>query len=189
MIEIARQYGVDYFDGDRSFGYGGYSYDGRWVQVAADIIKHFELSQGDRVLDVGCAKGFLVKDLVDLGIDAYGVDISEYALKECHRDVVGRLHLGSAESLPFPDNSFSAVVSINTLHNLPRSRCGIALKEIQRLSAGRAFVQVDSFLTAEQKAIFEEWVLTAEFYGYPNEWIQLFQEVGYEGDWSWTIIQ
>ena len=49
-------YGKEYFDGPREYGYGGYKYDGRWINVAKDIIKHFNLSKGQKVLDVGCAK-------------------------------------------------------------------------------------------------------------------------------------
>jgi SAM-dependent methyltransferase len=141
------------------------------------------------VLDVGCAKGFLVKDLLALGIDAYGVDVSRYALMHCEPEAIGRLHLGSADSLPFPDRSFAAVLSINTIHNLPRDRCRIALQEMERLAPGKGFVQVDSYRTPEQKEIFESWVLTAEFHDYPEGWKALFAEAGYTGDWYWTIIE
>jgi hypothetical protein len=61
--------------------------------------------------------------------------------------------------------------------------------EIQRLSAGRAFVRVDSYRTPEQKAVFESWVLTAEYHDYPSEWIALFEESGYTGDYNWVIIE
>ena len=188
-IRISKKYDEMYFDGPREYGYGGYWYDGRWKPVAHDIVDHFRLKPGDRVLDVGCAKGFLVKDLLALGIDAYGIDISQYALMHCEPEVIGRLHLGSADSLPFPDNSFAAVLSINTIHNLSRERCKIALQEIQRLAPGTGFVQVDSYRTPEQKEIFESWVLTANFYDYPAGWVSLFKEAGYIGDWYWTIIQ
>lgn len=188
-VRIAREYGQDYFDGSRDFGYGGYRYDGRWVPVAADIISHFGLGAGARVLDVGCAKGFLVKDLVAHGIDAFGVDISRYALMNCEPEAVGRLHLGSADDLPFPSGSFDAAISINTLHNFPRAECVTAVRELERMSPGRGFIQVDSYHTPEQKAIFEDWVLTARFHGYPDEWIELFDEAGYTGDWNWTVIQ
>ena len=188
-IRISREYGQMYFDGPREYGYGGYRYDGRWQPVAKDIIDHFGLKPGDRVLDVGCAKGFLVKDLLALGIDAYGVDVSRYALMHCEPEVVGRLQLGSADSLPFPDRSFSAVLSLNTIHNLSRDRCKVALQEIERLAPGKGFVQVDSYRTPEQKAVFESWVLTAEFYDYPEGWRSLFDEAGYTGDWYWTIIE
>ena len=188
-IRISKKYDEMYFDGPREYGYGGYRYDGRWKPVAHDIVDHFGLIPGDRVLDVGCAKGFLVKDLLALGIDAFGIDISQYALMHCEPEVIGRLHLGSADNLPFPDDSFAAVLSINTIHNLSRERCKIALQEIQRLAPGTGFVQVDSYRTPEQKEIFESWVLTANFYDYPAGWVSLFKEAGYIGDWYWTIIE
>lgn len=191
VIRLSKQFGEMYFDGPRAYGYGGYRYDGRWVPVARDIIAHFGLKPGDRVLDIGCAKGFLVKDLLDAmpGLEVFGIDISEYALMHCHPGVVGRLHLGSADNLPFPDGGFDCVLSLDTVHNLPRQRAATALREIQRLSGGRAFVRVDSYRTPEQKAVFESWVLTAEFHDYPDGWIELFGEAGYTGDYCWTIIE
>jgi len=187
-IRVSREYGEMYFDGPREFGYGGFRYDGRWRSVARDIVDHFRLKKGDRLLDVGCAKGFLVKDLLELGIDAYGIDISHYALLHCEPEVVGRLHLGSADSLPFPDNSFNAVTSINTTHNLSRDRALVALREMERLAPGKGYVQVDSYRTPEEKALFESWVLTAMYHDYPDGWIKLFAEAGYTGDWNWTIV-
>ena len=189
IIAESKKYGQMYFDGPRDYGYGGYRYDGRWKSVAVDIIEHFNLAQGSRVLDVGAAKGFLVKELLDLGIDAYGADISEYAVMNCHPDVVGRMHVASADHLCFPDQSFAAVLAIDVIHNLPRQRAAVALREVQRLSNGRAYVRVDSYRTPEEKQVFEGWVLTAEYHGYPQEWLQLFSEAGYSGDYSWTIIQ
>ena len=191
ISRVSKQYGEMYFDGPRDYGYGGYRYDGRWVPVARDIIAHFNLKPGQRVLDIGCAKGFLVKDLLGSlpGLEVFGLDISEYALKNCPPEVVGRLHLGSADHLPFPDDSFDCVICLDTIHNLPRPRAKIALQEIQRLSGGKAFVRVDSYRTPEQKAIFESWVLTAEYHDYPAEWVGLFDEAGYTGDYYWTIIE
>jgi ubiquinone/menaquinone biosynthesis C-methylase UbiE len=123
------------------------------------------------------------------GSNAFGLDISLYALTHCEKEVVGRLHLGSADKLPFPDRSFDCVLSINTVHNLPRPRAVQAMQEIQRVSGGRAFVQVDSYRTPKQKEIFESWVLTAEFHDYPEGWLKLFRESGYTGDYYWTIIE
>ena len=191
VVEISRQYGELYFDGPRDYGYGGYRYDGRWIPVAEDIVRHFGLKPGDRVLDVGCAKGFLVKDLLHVcpGLEAFGLDISTYALMHCEREVIGRLHLGNAVELPFPDGSFQAVLALNTVHNLERPDVIRAVREIQRLAPGRGFIQVDSYRTPEQKATFEEWVLTAKFHDYPEGWLKLFAEAGYTGDYYWTIIE
>jgi ubiquinone/menaquinone biosynthesis C-methylase UbiE len=191
IIAAAREYGELYFDGPREFGYGGYRYDGRWIPVARDIVSHFGLKAGMRVLDVGCAKGFLVKDLMIAcpGLEAYGLDISHYALMNCEKEVVGRLHLGSADALPFPDGSFDCAISLNTVHNFDRSRAIQALSELQRVSGGQGFVQVDSYRTPEQRELFESWVLTARFHDYPTGWISLFQEAGYTGDYFWTIVE
>jgi len=191
VVVISRQYGQMYFDGPREYGYGGYHYDGRWIPVARDIVAHFGLRPGMRVLDVGCAKGFLVKDLLKVcpGLEVFGLDISLYALRNCERGAIGRLCLGNAERLPFPDASFDCVLSLNTVHNFPRPRAIEVVREIERVSSGRAFVQVDSYHTPEQKEIFESWVLTAEFHDYPDGWRLLFKAAGYTGDYFWTIIE
>jgi len=190
-IRVSREYGEMYFDGPREYGYGGYRYDGRWVPIAEDMVAHFGLKPGMRVLDVGAAKGFLVKDFMIAcpGLEAFGLEISEYALKHCEPEVVGRLHLGNAVLLPFPDHSFDAVISLNTLHNLERPQLVTALQEIMRVTKGsNAFVQVDSYRDEEERAIFLDWVLTAHTHDYPDGWLKLFDEAGYTGDYFWTLI-
>ncbi len=191
IVRLAREFGQVYFDGPREAGYGGYRYDGRWIPVARDIVRHFGLKAGDRILDVGCAKGFLVKDLMVVcpGLEAFGLDVSKYALMNCEADTVGRLHLGTAIDLPFPDNSFACALSINTIHNFERAEAVQAVREVQRVSGGRAFIQVDSFLDEAQKELFESWVLTARFYDYPPGWLEVFAEAGYTGDCYWTIVE
>jgi ubiquinone/menaquinone biosynthesis C-methylase UbiE len=191
VVRISKEFGEMYFDGPRSYGYGGYKYDGRWIPVARDIIAHFDLKPGDKVLDVGCAKGFLVKDLMIAcpGLDVYGLDVSRYAILNCEPDMVGRLHVGDARELPFPDDSFDCVISLNTLHNFPREQVIQAIKEVQRVCKGdKSFIQVDSYHTPEQKELFESWVLTAEYHDYPAEWLKVFEEAGYTGDYNWTIV-
>jgi SAM-dependent methyltransferase len=190
-IEAARRYGREYFDESRDTGYGGYYYDGRWIPVAKDIIQHFDLGPGRRVLDVGCAKGFLVKDLrkVCPDLEAFGLDISEYALLNCEPEVVGRLHLGTCERLPFPDDSFDAVIAKDVIHNLDRDGCIRAVREIERIAPGRAFIQVDSYRTPEEKELFLAWVLTARTHYNPAGWKKLFEEAGYTGGYYWTLIE
>jgi len=163
--------------------------DGRWKPVAVDIIEHLGLTKGARVLDIDCTKGYLVRELVDQGIDAYGVDISPYAVRNCHADIVGRIHVGNVIDLPFDDGTFDCVIAVDVVHSLERRLASIALREIQQLSGGCAFVRVDSYRTPEQKKVFESWVLTAEFHDYPDGWIRLFNEAGYTGDYFWVIIE
>lgn len=188
---IAMKFGKEYFDGAREQGYGGYRYDGRWLPIAEDIVRHFNLRPGDRVLDVGCGKGFLVKDLMKIcpGLDAFGLDISEYAVMNCEPETIGHVHVGNATRLPFPDNSFQAVISINTIHNLDRAGCIQALQEMERIAPSKGYVQVDAYRNSAEERVFLDWVLTARTYGTPQFWLELLQEAGYVGDYYWTILE
>ena len=141
------------------------------------------------VLDIGCAKGFLVESFNDLKIDAYGIDISSYAIEKSNSKLKKKLFVGNALSLPFKDNFFDLVLSINTIHNLEKQDCILALKEIMRVSKKHRFIQVDSYYSQKQKKLFENWVLTAKYHDYPDEWRKLFKIANYKGNYYWTILQ
>ena len=113
---VAQRFDREYFDGDRTQGYGGYRYDGRWISVAKRIREFYGLKAGDRILDIGCAKGFLLHDLAEVvnGVAIAGLDISEYALANALPDVRPYLIRGTADALPFPDGSFDVVISMQT---------------------------------------------------------------------------
>lgn len=189
--QIAKQYGYEYFDGTRAQGYGGYHYDGRWIPIAKKIIERYQLKPGDKVLDIGCAKGFLVRDLMEVcpGLEAWGLDISEYGLKNCHEEVDGKLVRGSADKLPFADQFFQAVLCINVIHNLEREKCLDAIREIKRVSQGGSYIQVDAYRNEAERQVFEDWVLTAVTYGTPEFWHEMFNEAEYSGDYYWTILE
>ena len=156
---LAMKFGKEYFDGSREQGYGGFRYDGRWIPIAEDIVRHFNLKAGDRVLDIGCAKGFLVKDLMKVcpGLEVFGIDVSEYAILNCEPEVVGRLHVGDARRLPFPNNSFKTALSINTVHNFDRAGCIESIKEMQRVAPPGGYLQVDAYRNPEEEQLFLDW--------------------------------
>ena len=187
---LAMKFGKEYFDGKREQGYGGFKYDGRWVPIAEDIVKHYQLKSGDKVLDIGCAKGFLVKDLMKVcpGLEVFGIDISSYAVMHCEPEVIGRLHVGDARHLPFPDNSFKVALSINTIHNFDRSECIGAIQEMQRVTTHGGYIQVDSYKSEVDRLLFLDWVLTAKTHGTPQFWEELFKEANYQGDYYWTVL-
>lgn len=189
--EVAKRFEWEYFDGDRTQGYGGYKYDGRWVPVAERFRDHYGLAAGQRVLDVGCAKGFLLHDLREAvpGLHIAGLDISQYALTHVMDDVRPFVLRATADVLPFADNAFDLVIAINTIHNLNVERCSQALCEIERVSGKHKYIQVDSWLTDEQRENFERWQLTAVTYFDPQGWQDLFQGVGYSGDFYWTLTE
>lgn len=187
---IGRQFGKEYFDGDRLRGYGGYSYHPRfWQDTVKRFRDHYHLAENASVLDVGCAKGFMLHDFKELmpHLKIAGMDISEYAIRNAIEDMKPSIKVGNATKLPFPDKSFDLVISINTLHNLPIEDCKKALKEIERVKKNHAFVTVDAWRTEEERVKLMKWNLTALTYMHVNDWEKLFQEVGYTGDYYWFI--
>jgi ubiquinone/menaquinone biosynthesis C-methylase UbiE len=187
---IARQYGKEFFDGDRLFGYGGFHYNSRfWQPVVPDLVKHFGLDASASLLDVGCAKGFMLYDLMVSipGIELAGLDISQYAIDNAKEEVKPFLQLGSAEQLPYDDNSFDVVMSVNTVHNLDEAECAKALQEIDRVSRGKAFITVDAYRNDEEKERMLQWALTAKTIMHVDDWKQFFDDIGYQGDYYWFI--
>jgi ubiquinone/menaquinone biosynthesis C-methylase UbiE len=189
-IHIASKFSKDYFDGKREHGYGGYYYDGRWKKVAKEMIKFFKIKKNYKILDIGCAKGYLVKEFNDLGIECYGIDISDYAIEKCHKDIKKKIFYGNAMNIPFPNNFFDVVISINCAHNLELKGCMKAIKEMNRVCrTNKCFLQVDSYNNIQQKKIFEDWVLTAKTHFYPKKWTEIFKKCCYKGYWNWTILK
>ena len=187
---IARQFGRDFFDGDRNHGYGGFNYFPRfWQPVIPTFQEHWGLSKNSSILDVGCAKGFFLFDLKQElpSISINGVDISEYAIENAKPEVKEYLQVANATKLPFADDSFDFVMSINTVHNLNREECAISLQEIERVSRGNSFITVDAYRNAEEKARMEAWNLTALTMMSVDEWKEFFLEIGYTGDYYWFI--
>jgi len=73
----------------------------RSLNEAKAIIENFNLQKDKSIIDFGCAKGFLVKAFKILGYDAYGTDISKYALNNCETEVKDRLFLLGNENRKF----------------------------------------------------------------------------------------
>lgn len=187
---IARKFGKEFFDGNRSQGYGGYNYDPRfWSPVVPTFKDYWQLNSNLDLLDVGCGKGFMIFDIKRLipGINVKGIDISEYAIKNCIQDMRKNVSVANANDLPFKDNSFDVVISINTIHNLEVDECAIALKEIERVSKGNSFITVDAFRNIDEKKRMMAWNLTAKTILSVDEWVKFFNEVGYTGDYYWFI--
>jgi protein-L-isoaspartate(D-aspartate) O-methyltransferase len=192
VAEKAIQYGFDYWDGDRLTGYGGYKYDGRWRKVAHAMAAHYGIKPGDRILDVGAGKGFLLYDFTQAvpGVEVTGIDISEYAVANAKPEVRDRLRVGNASKLPFADGSFDFVVSVNTLHNLFLPDLFSAVREIGRVCrSGRSHITVEAYRNEREKVNLLYWQLTCRAFHTPQEWEWLFAECGYRGDWGFIYFE
>lgn len=189
---ISRQFGRDYFDGDRMHGYGGYSYHPRfWTDTVRRFRDYYNLAENAAVLDVGCAKGFMMHDfkLLMPQMTTAGIDISQYAYDHAIEDMKPFMRLGNAKKLPYPDRSFDLVTAINAVHNLPLEECKQAIREIQRVSRAHAFIVVDAWRTEEERERLYKWVVTCRTAMHVDDWKQLFAEAGYTGDYYWFIAE
>ena len=187
---IAREFGKDFFDGDRKVGYGGHYYNERfWKPVVPDFVEFYNLQDGAKILDVGCAKGFMLYDFKQFNptFEVRGIDISEYAISNAKDEMRDFVQVASADELPFEDNSFDLVIAINTLHNLDRVGCKKGLQEMMRVTKKDAFTINDAYRNDDERERMNAWNLTGVTYMHTDEWKAFFQEAGYTGDYYWFI--
>jgi len=189
--KLAKKFDFDYWDGDRKTGYGGFRYDGRWASVAQKLATHYQLKAGQKVLDIGCGKGFLLYDLMQAvpGLQVFGLDISQYAIDHSKEEVRPHLKQGTATSLPYPDHSFDLIISITTLHNLYCYELDQAFREIERVGKSHKYIVVESYRNEEEKANLLYWQLTCESFFTPLEWEWWFRQTGYSGDHSFIYFE
>jgi len=190
--ELAKKWGLDYWDGDRRICYGGYRYmPGRWENVARSMAEHYGLKAGDKILDVGCGKGFQLYEFTKVvpGLEVTGIDISSYAIENAKEEIRDRLQVGNATALPFPDKHFDFVFSITTLHNLHCYDLDKALREIQRVGKKNKYICVESYRNETEKANLLYWQVTCEAFNTPEEWDWWFKQTGYTGDHSFIYFE
>lgn len=189
--ELAKKFDFDYWDGDRRINYGGYKYDGRWAKVAKAMADHYGIKAGDKILDIGCGKGFLIYDFTQVvpGIEVRGIDVSKYAIDNALEDVKGHITLGHANKLPFDDDEFDLVFSINTFHNLHAYDLDPALREMERVGKAHKYICVESYRNEIEKANLLYWQVTCEAFNTPEEWDWWFKQTGYSGDHSFIYFE
>lgn len=188
--KVAKEWGADYWDGDRRYGYGGMRYDGRWLPLAKKLAAHYGLRPGMRVLDIGCGKGFLLYELTQAvpGLQVAGLDVSRYALANAKEEIRPFLTHGTCTTLPWPDGHFDLALSILVFHNLYIFDLKKALAEIER-TARQKYLCVESYRTENEKANLLFWQLTCEMFFTPEEWRWLFAEFGYTGDHGFIFFE
>lgn len=217
--KIAEKLDFSFYDGDRSKGYGGYYYDGRWRAVAEKIKERYNLTEKSKVLIDRCHKGFLVYDLKKLipGIIIYGIHPSEYPInhamegygrwalinkvesgdpniieEKAKAEITPLLINGESDNLPFKNDFFDCVISIENACAYPESECRQVIKEIIRVSRNngeKCYIQNDSWTNDNERQKLTDWTLLCKTFLDMIGWERLFKEVNYNGDWGFTIIQ
>lgn len=189
--EIAKKFEFDYWDGDRNTGYGGYSNDGRWEKVAKKLINTYGLNSNEKILDIGCGKGYLLSEFLRLNsqLEVAGVDISKYAILNASSDVSRFLSLCDADKISYDPGSFDLVLSINCLHNLSLPQLFSSLQKIQRVAKSNSYICVESYRNETEKWNLLQWQLTCECFFSPDEWKWIFQKSGYSGDYEFIYFE
>ncbi len=145
-------YGDAYFgvgrdpSGDRQgrSGYATYDRVSSNADIAAYLLwRNFALR---RTLDVGCARGYLVEALRELGVDAHGSDVSAFAVEHAAPGALGYVRLGDlAHGLPYADGEFDLVSALEILEHLEPDDVAGALTELARVCGGVLYATVPSF--------------------------------------------
>ena len=164
---------------------------GRWEKVVRSMVDYYSLPAKPKILDIGCGKGFLLYDFLKVlpNAEIYGIDISEYAVENCKPEIRDRLEVGNAINLPWSDNSFDLVISINTLHNLHNYELDRALREMERVGKKNKYICVESYRNEEEKANLLYWQVTCEAFNTPKEWRWWYEHTNYTGDYSFIYFE
>lgn len=189
---VASQYGHEYWDGDRRYGYGGYSFlPGRWKPVAESLINHYRLDNSSSIIDIGCGKGFLLHELKLLlpGLKVIGLDISEHGIEHSTDTIRPHLKIHDCrQKLPFEDKMFDLAISLGTLHNFKLRELRTAIAEINRIAV-RKYIMVESYRTDVELFNLQCWALTAKSFLDPDDWQWIFAQCSYDGDHEFIYFE
>ena len=179
----------EYFDGDRTHGYGGYYYNKKFFRkIVKKMIKCYKLNNSSKILDIGCAKRFMMYEFKKYlpNCEVKGIDISRYCKMHAIKKVKKNIKIGTCEKLPYPDKYFDLVVSISTIHNVTKKGIKKSLKEIVRVANKHYFIRVKAYNTQTEKKRIDEWNIVAKSNLSKNNWLKFFKEANYSGDYQFS---
>lgn len=183
-------YGYDYFDNpDYGVGYGGYQYDGRYKDSVDKMISHYALAPHSSVLELGCAKGFILTEFHKRNMNVSGVDLSEYAVQNAHPDVKQFINQGSCEALGFETDSFDLVYSKEMLPHLSVDQLVPAIKEAQRVcKTNNIFFEIQVGNDSKAQQLVKAWDETHQTSESADWWREKLSSLGFEGQVNFKAI-
>jgi len=149
------EYDISYFDGKigpykHNAGYSSY---GRWNRIHNDFVPNEQSTgeywkdlalrynldhslQNKKVLEIGCAKGFVVQAMRELGIDAYGIDVSQYAIDCADESVKPYLRVADVRTAlsGYANREFAYVFSRRTLSCFTNTEISGLVTQMNRIA-------------------------------------------------------
>lgn len=123
-------YNKDYFNGGGKVG--GYAREGYWdYPVHWVTLRHILDRRPESVLEIGCARGYLLKRLQDLGIRAEGLEVSKHCFLTRACDGILQHDICNTP-WPIPDGAYDLCFSIAVLEHIPEDKLPAVLNEIHR---------------------------------------------------------
>ena len=187
----AKEYGADYWDGDRRYGYGGYNYRaGYWTPVAQSLIDTYNLKPGSKILDLGCGKGFLLHEIKILlpKIKIIGVDISSYAIKHSPKKIRSSLIVHDIrKKIPFQNKYFDLVISTGVLLNIGIKDISFILREITRVGKF-SYIMTESYRSDKELFNLQCWALTCKTFFHKKDWLYFFEISKFKGDYEFIYF-
>ena len=177
----------EYYDGDRNNGYGGFNYDGRWLKLLPRIIKKFKLNNNSKILDLGCKKGFIMKDFKILLPKAkvYGIEDHKYPIENAEIEIKKNITFSKYYNIPFKDGYFDFVIGFSSIYKYNFADVVKTLKEINRV-AKKSLITVGSYSNNKEKEVFDKWTLLGTTVLHKKEWQELFKLVKFKGNYYFT---
>lgn len=137
----------DYYENGIQAGVSCYE-NYRWLPdltlpMAQAMVAHLGLSEADTILDFGCAKGFVVKALRIMGLNAYGVDVSEYAIAQADESTKKFIRVIQPGVVPYEDGGlpWSCIIAKDVFEHLTEDEAKTALRSFSNLT-NKLFVVV-----------------------------------------------
>ena len=177
-----------YYDGDRENGYGGFTNDGRWLKLVPKLIERFSIPPMGTIVDLGCKKGFILKAFKDLMPQAslVGIENHPYPLDVAEDAIKNHLRVGNLYEIPCADDSVSFLIAFSAVYMQCLGDVVKTLREIMRVSGGRAYITVGAYRNAAEKDAFLDWTLIGTTVLSMDEWKEVFAYAGYTGHFFFT---
>jgi hypothetical protein len=179
---IAQARGIEFFDGERENGYGGFVYDGRWAEVAKKIYDLGELSPGSKVLQINCEKGFLLYEFqrLAMNLQLVGTESSSYALENVVNGLNSVLMLWNTPKLPFYHRSIDFLIAIGYPYTLNLTDFVTFISECNRTSKA-SFITLASYVNQSDYEVFRSWSLLGTLIYRKEDWRIILSNLGFRG--------